>query len=127
MYTKSCFQHLSIYSKQRSHHLIFLVKNCNVASDTRTKNETMSHLHVETAKLLAVIRSTPMVGSDSKEYVIEALRRQGTLGLLRKTTVNSFVLGMAMGVLRGDPKLRQPDLDRIVDEVRNLDKLPFVN
>ena len=107
--------------------MIFLVKNCNVASDTRTKNETMSHLHVETAKLLAVIRSTPMVGSDSKEYVIEALRRQGTLGLLRKTTVNSFVLGMAMGVLRGDPKLRQPDLDRIVDEVRNLDKLPFVN
>lgn len=86
----------------------------------------MNHHHVSTTTLLAVIRSTPMVGSDSKEYVIEQLRRNNQLGLLRKTTINSFVLGMAMGVLRGDPKLRQDDLDRIINEVRNLSKLPFV-
>ena len=86
----------------------------------------MNHYHVSTTTLLAVIRSTPMVGSESKEYVIEALRRNNQLGLLRKTTVNSFVLGMAMGVLRGDPKLRQDDLDRIINEVRDLNKLPFV-
>lgn len=86
----------------------------------------MNHHHVSTRALLAVIRSTPMVGSDSKEYVIEQLRRNNQLGLLRKTTVNSFVLGMAMGVLSGDPKLPQFDLGRIINEVSNLDKLPFV-
>lgn len=86
----------------------------------------MNHHLVSTATLLAVIRSTPMVGSESKEYVIEALRRNNQLGLLRKTTVNSFVLGMAMGVLSGDPKLPQFDLDRIINEVSNLNKLPFV-
>ncbi len=86
----------------------------------------MNHLHVATEALLSVIRATPMVESDTKEYVIKRLRQNNKLRQLRAKTVNSFVLSFHMGILRGDPRLNQDDLQKIIEEIRNLDKLPLV-
>ncbi len=86
----------------------------------------MNHLHVDTETFLAVLRATPNVTPKAKEYIIERLKRDPALGHLRAKTINSFALGWSMGILLGDPRIDNDDLMRIINEVRDLRKLPFV-
>ena len=82
--------------------------------------------HVDVATLIRVIHATPMANAHSKTHVIERLRRETQLHQLKSKTVNSFVLGYVMGTFRGDPHLDQTDLELIINEVRDLSKLPLV-
>lgn len=92
----------------------------------KTPDKIILDPHVSTETLFAVIRSTPNVADEDKEYLIAQLKRRHGLHVHNKTA-SSFLLGIAIGELYRDSSMDKVALQFIIEEIRDTSKLPFVD